>query len=188
MMKKHFSYLVLSGVLLTGAAHADEPVCLATLSNPTLDFGRFGKFGSGISRSNGPQSVGKQLAALQISCTRPARFAVRVHGRRAPGEQAFAFGNRGDTTLSVQSAQLDGRAAQVGLSEASGVAPARWATQLDWMPGKYLTARDGPDLTRPHTQLSVQLAVEPRLNPNQSDPDSTEPLNSNLIFEVVIIQ
>jgi len=189
MMKKFLFSFALSSVLLASPTHAEEPVCHATLSNTELDFGRFGKLGAGTSRTNGPQSVGKQITNLQINCTRPTRFVVRVHGRRAPDGQDFAFGKRGDVLLSVRSAQLDGRAAQVGLAEAQQLAPARWATQLDdWVPGKYLVASDGPDYTRPHTQLTLQLAVEPRLEPNQSQPPSPEQLRSKLAFEVVTVQ
>jgi len=188
MMKKHLLPFALSSVLLAGLAHAEEPVCHATLSNSTLDFGQFGKFGTGTSHSNEPQSVGKQLTTLQVHCTKPTRFVVRAHGRPAPDAQHFAFGKRGDTVLSVQSALLDGQTAQVGLSDAPQVAPARWAKQLDWTPREYLMESDGPDFTRPHTDLTLQLAVEPRLNPHQSEPPSAEELHTHLRFEVLTVQ
>jgi len=187
-MKRYLLSLALSSGLLAGLAQAEEPVCQATLSNATLDFGKFGKFGAGTSSTNGPQSVGKQLTNLQITCNQPTRFVVRAFGRRMAAEPGFAFGKRGDTLLSVQSARLDGRAAEVGLSETPQAAPASWATQLAWTPGKYLVARDGADFTRPHTQLNLQLMVEPRLNPHQSDSPSAEELTSHLIFLVRMVQ
>ena len=97
-----FLYVLLFVVMLANEARADN--CRVSLSQPRVDYGviRHAERGQ-------PQiALGTRTFRLSVACEAPVSMALRFTGVPA-GAQGFRFGRQGHFTLSLQSAQVDGK-------------------------------------------------------------------------------
>lgn len=97
-----FLYLLLFVVMLANEARADN--CRVSLSQPRVDYGAIRH----AERGQPQIALGTRTLRLSVACEAPVSMALRFTGVPA-GAQGFRFGRQGHFTLSLQSAQVDGK-------------------------------------------------------------------------------
>ncbi|NVZ80534.1 MULTISPECIES: DUF1120 domain-containing protein [Pseudomonas] len=113
-----FLYVLLFVVMLANEARADN--CRVSLSQPRVDYGLIRRAERLDMPAGQPQlALGKRTLRLSIACEEPVSMALRFTGIPA-GAQGFRFGRQGHFTLSLQSAQVDGKAVELAMSRLPG--------------------------------------------------------------------
>lgn len=99
-------YLLLFVVVLANEARADN--CQVSLSQPRVDYGLVRQ----AERGDPQIALGKRTLRLSMACEVPVSMALRFTGVPA-GLEGFRFGRQGHFTLSLQSAQVDGKSVEL---------------------------------------------------------------------------
>jgi hypothetical protein len=99
-------YLLLFVMVLANEARADN--CQVSLSQPRVDYGLVRQ----AERGHPQIALGKRTLRLSMACEVPVSMALRFTGVPA-GLEGFRFGRQGHFTLSLQSAQVDGKSVEL---------------------------------------------------------------------------
>lgn len=99
-------YLLLFVVVLANEARANN--CQVSLSQPRVDYGLVRQ----AERGDPQIALGKRTLRLSVACEVPVSMALRFTGVPA-GLEGFRFGRQGHFTLSLQSAQVDGKSVEL---------------------------------------------------------------------------
>lgn len=99
-------YLLLFVVVLANEARANN--CQVSLSQPRVDYGLVRQ----AERGDPQIALGKRTLRLSMACEVPVSMALRFTGVPA-GLEGFRFGRQGHFTLSLQSAQVDGKSVEL---------------------------------------------------------------------------
>ncbi|KRA01267.1 hypothetical protein [Achromobacter sp. Root565] len=146
-----------------GSALAEE--CRLQLSNPEVDYGALyrGELLSGRSGSTLP--LGKRELMLIATCNSPTPFTFRFTGEAATSK-SYRFANRGEFTVRMTGATVDGQKMDLALTEGHGAplqAPANTkfvvpgASVSAWGHGKPATGRVFTAKVEIDTQIDEQM-------------------------------
>ncbi len=167
---------------MPGSSGIASSECVMTLGNAKIDFGRYNSGAASKTEPGAQVQIGTRATSLQIACPQPAYVAITLHGQTRPDGSRYAFGQAGDVTVTVRSAQADGRTIRVALVDTPGQVPQTWQDEVKWLPGKTVVLGE-PNIA-PFSQASVQLSVDANLDSSKAHPTGALSLTNSLQFSL----
>ncbi|WP_157050635.1 hypothetical protein [Herbaspirillum rhizosphaerae] len=142
------------------AAASDN--CRLQISNPVVDYGNVTR-PELMKRQISPlqMSVGKQSVTLTAVCRQPVFMSLFFRGNAADN-MSYRFGNAGSFLLTVSSAQLDGKAINLGRIKVAGQNPESVSSSAPLFPNEGVIAVIN-ELPARGSNLSLQVHIEARI-------------------------
>ncbi|MFB3305992.1 hypothetical protein [Pseudomonas sp. AMR01] len=123
--------------LITGGAFAAN--CDMRLSNPEVDYGALNR-GEMELRGNAPIALGTRQLTLTAVCRQETTFGLRFEGQRSDST-SYRFAGKGNFTIKLSSATLDGTSVQLAQLSGDAVGKATGASAaIELRPNEAVTA------------------------------------------------
>ncbi|WP_051516381.1 hypothetical protein [Herbaspirillum sp. RV1423] len=155
---------ILVAVLLPHAAiAAPDDNCQMQISNTVIDYGKVTR-AELLERQVSPTAfaLGKQSMTLSATCRQPTLMTLYFRGAAGDANN-FRFGNGGSFTLSLSTAQVDGRRVKLGNVNATGQQPDNMADTAVLAPGIGVVPVVD-ERTVKGTNFSVQVEIDTRVS------------------------
>jgi hypothetical protein len=156
--------------------------CHITLSQSNVDFGQVRRPGSNDPASAQPLfPLGNRVVSLNASCPTPAKLLIQLQGA-GQGEQ-FRFAQRGQLSVTLSNASLDGRSVDLAKVQSIGAPPSTSGASIEAMPGERVIPVSG-GLPVEGSQLSMQVEFKPQVPIAELRTRDAKTLESNLTFQI----
>lgn len=128
------------GALLLAAgvapeARASDGHCQVSLSESRVDFGQIQR--TSVQPTGAQTPLAKRTATLVLNCAQPTDLHLNYLGT-AEGAEHYALAGGASYGLQVRDVVVDGRGAELGLTDSAGVSPGTTASAQTWAPGRLL--------------------------------------------------
>lgn len=167
------------GLLAAQQSFAQE--CQVNLSESVMDLGQLSHPGSNNAPSPGNlYALGERTLSLNASCPGASKLMLLLQGDTLGNK--FRFAQRGQVSVTLSNALLDGR--NVDLAQVNGNAAAEaFAASIVAMPGDRVIPISG-GLPAEGSNLSLQIEIRPLVPVAELSSSEAKTLESNVSFEI----